>query len=105
MKANWVPTKIQQKQRLVQEDNGTCSDMGTDDVVNRDSGHADQTGSEKAGSGSGAVEAKAGTGLVSNESALEGWRGDGALAGLDAAEGFLSSKTFRGGVSAGPSSP
>lgn len=89
----------------VEEDGSSGADMGMDDVDNRDSGHADQSGSEKAGSGSGAVEAKAGTGLVSNETALEGLRGDGALAGLDATEGFLFSKTLRGGVSAGPSSP
>lgn len=43
--------------------------------------------------------------LVGNETALEGWKGDGASVGVDATEGFLSSKTFRGGVSAGPSSP
>lgn len=36
----------------VEEDNGTGADTGTEDVINRDSGHADQTGSEKGGSGS-----------------------------------------------------
>lgn len=51
------------------------------------------------------MEAKTGTGLVSNKTALEGWSGDGALVGLDATDGILSSKTFRGAVSAHPSSP
>ena len=34
----------------VEEDNGTGADTETEDVINRDSGHADQTGSEKGGS-------------------------------------------------------